>query len=73
MAVDLKVLQGLISEDRIKMKLYESRTKASTELASEIQEKMTELRGTVTAKFESVIDQVIEDLGFLDRVRTKEG
>ena len=70
LGADLKVLQGLISEDRIKMKLFESRTKASTDLASEIQEKMTELRGTVAAKFESVIEQVIEDLGFLDRVRT---
>ena len=72
LGADLKVLQGLISEDRIKMKLFESRTIASTDLASEIQEKMTELRGTVVAKFESVIEQVIEDLGFLDRVRTKE-
>jgi molecular chaperone DnaK len=69
---DLKVLQGLISEDRIKLKLYESRAKATTDLAAEIQKKMTELRDTVSAKFESVIGQVIEDLGFLDRVRTKD-
>ena len=34
---------------------------------------MAELRDTVSAKFESVIEQVIEDLGFLDRVRTKDG
>ncbi len=72
MRADLKVLQGLISEERIKLKLFESRTKATSDLATEIQNKMSELRDTVSAKFESVIGQVIEDLGFLDRVRTKD-
>jgi hypothetical protein len=31
-----------------------------------------ELRDTVSARFGSVIEPVIEDLGFLDRVRTKD-
>ncbi len=54
------------------MKLYESRSKATSDLAGEIQNKMTELRDTVSAKFEQVIEQVIENLGFLDHVRTKD-
>jgi molecular chaperone DnaK len=70
---DLKVLQGLISQDRIKLKLFESRTKATADLTAQIEARMVELRDTVAAKFEAVIEQVIEDLGFLDRVRTKDG
>ncbi len=69
---DRKVLQCPISQERIKLKLFDSRTKATADLSAQIEGRMVELRDTVAARFGSVIEQVIENLGFLDPVRTKD-
>jgi hypothetical protein len=48
----------------------EARQKAKAELVSKIEQGMPSLRSLAVAEFEAVINQVIKDLGFLDRIRT---
>jgi hypothetical protein len=60
----------VFTENRLKTKMAESRKQATHDLASKIEREMSGLRSQAVAEFEAVINQVIRDLGFLDRIRT---
>ena len=67
---DLYGMQVAVTENRLKDKMVKSRQQATDALASKIVQEMSGLRSQALAQFEAVIDQVIKDLGFLDRIRT---
>jgi hypothetical protein len=67
---DLRGMQIAVSETRLKARMSESRRKASDELVAKIEHEMDGLRAQAVAEFQAIIEQVITDLGFLDRIRT---
>jgi hypothetical protein len=50
--------------------MAESRRQATNDLVGKIEREMSGLRTKAVAELEAVINQVIKDLGFLDRIRT---
>jgi len=67
---DLWAMQKGISEKYLKSEMAKSRKTASDDISMKIEGEMSGLRVEAVAKFEAVIEQVIKDLGFLDRIRT---
>jgi hypothetical protein len=67
---DLKAMRLVLSEDRLKQKLAESRKEAIATLSVEIEKNLEGLREQVRVEFEHVIEQAIQDLGVLEQIRT---
>jgi hypothetical protein len=67
---DLYGMQLAVTENRLKDKMAKCRQQATNDLASKIAQEMSGLRSQAVSQFEAIIEQVIKDLGFLDRIRT---
>jgi cell division ATPase FtsA len=67
---DLKAMRLVLSEERLKQKLEDSRKEAIATLSVEIEKNLEGFRDQVRVAFEQVIEEVIQDLGVLEQIRT---